>query len=581
MYHDRIRETLAARVPPETARRIHDVMAQVLVAHGDDDPEALFEHYRAAGRIALAATQAAAAGARASGVLAFDLAATFYRHALALQPDVEERTAWSAQLAKALENAGRPVDAADAYLDAARRARSTGQIEWRRKAAELLLVGGQIDHGLRVIEAVLRTVGVRLARGPRRALVSLALRRLQLRWRGLEFAARPDSQIPHDDLLRIDACWSITVGLAMVDPIRAADFNVRQLLWALDVGDSYRIARALALEAGFSVIIPVGAGTKRSAELSHRAEELAGYAGEHYVAALTSVWAGIAAFLTGKWQEATDLCGHAAAVLRDRCTGVTWELNLAQNFFLFSLVYRGELREVGSHLPALLRSARERGNFYLELELSTRMSLVWLAADEPLEAERRANEGIARWSQRGFQRPHYHHLLTLIQTRLYRGLGSEAWELMERHRGALRQSLFRRVQHTRIEIATNRARCALARAAQGEDAPRMRAIAGHQAERILRENTPWGNPFAQLVQATVAYQEGDVDAAVGTLRDTVGAFESAGMHLYTAVCRRRLSVLVGGDQRRVLREDADRWMAAQGIRNCAAMARLIAPGFPD
>jgi hypothetical protein len=89
-----------------------------------------------------------------------------------------------------------------------------------------------------VIEEVLRTVGVPLARGQATALASLAFRRLQLRWRGFEFTAQPESRMTHEDLFRIDACWSITVGLAMVDPIRAADFNVRQLLSALGVGDS-------------------------------------------------------------------------------------------------------------------------------------------------------------------------------------------------------------------------------------------------------------------------------------------------------------------------------------------------------
>ncbi len=88
MYHDRIRESLAADVSPDAARQIHDLMARILIAHGDDDPEALFEHYRAGGHDTLAAAQAAAAAARASSVLAFDRAAALYRHALDLQPAI-------------------------------------------------------------------------------------------------------------------------------------------------------------------------------------------------------------------------------------------------------------------------------------------------------------------------------------------------------------------------------------------------------------------------------------------------------------------------------------------------------------
>jgi eukaryotic-like serine/threonine-protein kinase len=580
MYHDRIREVLSARVAPDAARQIHDVMARVLVAHGDDDPEALFEHYRAAGHTELAVMQAAAAGDKASAVLAFDLAVTFYREALALESDSTQRATRIADLAKALENAGRPIEAAEAYLDAAQRVHGDDQIERRRKAAELLLVGGRIDQGLRVIEEVLRTVGVPLARGQATALASLALRRFQLRWRGLEFTAQTESRIANEDLFRIDACWSITVGLAMVDPIRAADFNVRQLVWALGVGDPYRVARALALEGGFSVLIPVAAA-RSPRELYRQAEELAGSAGRHYIGALTSMWAGIGAFLGGRWAEATHLCGRAVTLLRDHCTGVTWELNLAQNFFLFSLVYQGELREAARLWRGLLESARERGNFYLELELTTRLSLIWLAADQALEAEREADAAVARWSQRGFERPQYLRLLTLIQVRLYLGRAGEAWELLERHRAEFGRPLFRRVQHTRVETANWRARCALALAARGEDAPRMQAIALDEAQRIEREQMPWSNPFATLIRATVACQHGDAAAAIVGLTAATEGFTSAEMHMHAAACRWRLSTLAPGDQGETLRAAAKRFMTDQDVRNAPAFLRVLAPGFPE
>jgi hypothetical protein len=68
------------------------------------------------------------------------------------------------------------------------------------------------------------------------------------------------------------------------------------------------IARALALEGGFSVLIPVAAA-RSPRELYRQAEELAGSAGKHYIGALTSMWAGIGAFLTGKWADATDSAG--------------------------------------------------------------------------------------------------------------------------------------------------------------------------------------------------------------------------------------------------------------------------------
>ena len=49
IYHDRIREKLAALVSPDDQRRIHGLMVRALVARRADDPEALYSHYRGAG----------------------------------------------------------------------------------------------------------------------------------------------------------------------------------------------------------------------------------------------------------------------------------------------------------------------------------------------------------------------------------------------------------------------------------------------------------------------------------------------------------------------------------------------------
>jgi hypothetical protein len=579
LYHDRIRETLAAEVSPDAARQIHELMARILVAHGDDDPEALYEHYRGAGHAALAAGQAVAAAEKASAVLAFDRAAAFYRHALDLHPDGDRRAAWMAGLARALENAGRPAEAADACLEAAREANDVQRIEWLRKAAEQLLVGGHIDRGIAIIDSVLPAIGMRPARSPRSALASILLRRTQLRWRGLDFVARDASQIAAEDLLRIDACWSITTGLAMVDNIRAAAFHARQLIIALDTGEPYRVARALALEAGFSAL-GGGAGIQRSAAFTARAQEMAERIQHPHALALVSMASGIASFVLGQFRRATELCERALTLLRDECTGVNWEMNLTQDFLLGALLFRGELRDVSHWLPGLLQAARERGNLYFETELRTRMNLVWLAADEPDEGERQANDAIGRWSASGFHRQHYNHLLARIQTALYRGRADDAWQLVSRRLAPVRRNFWLRVQFFRIETAFLRARCALAMAAaNGGEARRLRAVAAADVRRLTRENMPWSNALALLVRATLARQDDDAESAAALLAEAIDAFTGVDMHLYAAVARRRLGAIVGGQRGRTLQHDASAWMAAQDIRNPAAMAQLIAPGF--
>jgi hypothetical protein len=118
-YHDRMREVLATQLGPDDLRRIHGLMVHALVERRSDDCEALFEHYRGAGDSENASIQAALAAARASTTLAFDRAASYYRHALSLTPASSTADAWREGLADALANAGRPAEAADAYLRAA------------------------------------------------------------------------------------------------------------------------------------------------------------------------------------------------------------------------------------------------------------------------------------------------------------------------------------------------------------------------------------------------------------------------------------------------------------------------------
>ena len=84
-----------------------------------------------------------------------------------------------------------------------------------------------------------------------------------------------------------------------------------------------------------------------------------------------------------------------------------------------------------------------------------------------------------------------------------------------------------------------------------------------------------------LLQAGIASLEGRTALAVNHLRDAAGRFENADMRLYAAVARRRLGALEADAPGRDLQRQADEWMAAQQIRNPAAMTRMLAPGFPD
>ena len=580
LYHDRIRETLAAGLDEEAVRQIHRRLAETLTAKGVDDPELLFEHILGAGETELAATLASLAARRAVAALAFDRAAHFYRKAIELAPVVGTDLAQlKINLGEALANAGRPAEAAEIYLDTARTAQPDQALELQRRAAEQLLMGGHINEGLDVLRRVLAAVGFRLAPDPPRALLSLLRQRALLRMRGLKFTPRAADEIPKEDLVRIDTCWAVAAGLGLVDTIRAFDFQTRHLLLALRAGELYRIARAFCCEVGF-IATAGGPVAQNTAHLLEQAEALAHRSGHPHAQAL-AVWArGLSAYLCGDWSNAAKLCARAADLLREKCTGVTWELTTANRFLLSSLLFLGDIGELTRRVPVLLAAAEEQGNLLAATDLRTRLNLVWLAQDQPDVARQEIIDAMLRWPQEGFHLQHYSALLALVQIEMYTGDGAVAWKHLVGQWRALTRSMLMRVQVLRIEARHLRARSALAAAVSGVAAPaRLLQTATELVRLNEREQMTWARPLNALVRAGVAGLGDDHARAAELCAVALAGFEAAQMHLYAAAARRRLGQLVGGAEGRQLVAQADAWMTEQRIKRPDRMTDMLAPGF--
>ena len=136
LYHDRIRQTLVTQLDPQRVTQIHRRLAQAIEARGIDDPEALFEHYLGAGERVRAATHAAVAARKAASALAFDRATAFYRRAIELAPSRGGDVELKRGLAEALVNAGRPAEAAEAYLEVAQVSPAGQSLDFKRRAAQ-------------------------------------------------------------------------------------------------------------------------------------------------------------------------------------------------------------------------------------------------------------------------------------------------------------------------------------------------------------------------------------------------------------------------------------------------------------
>ncbi len=578
LYHDRIRETLASQIDPAAAIQIHRGLAQAIEARGIDDPEALFEHYMGAGERVRAATQAGVAAKKAVNALAFDRAAAFFRRALDLAPARgAELVDLKLGLAETLANAGRPAEAAQAFLELAPITSASRSLDFKRRAAEQLLMGGHINEGMDLIKSVLAAVGFTLPAGPKRALLSLLLKRVQIRLRGLEFTERSASQVPESDLFRIDICWGVTAGLGFVDLIRGADFQSRHLLLALRAGEPNRVARALAFEA-VQVATRGGSARKRHLQIARQAEELSAKLNHPHAVGLVTWAVGGGAYLMGDWKKAAEFCERASEILRDQCTGVAWELTTANRFMLSAMLYRGEVAEISRRVPVLLAAALDQGNLFAAMDLRTSLNLIWLAADDPTRARAEVIEGLKAWSHESFHLQHYTSMHALVHIELYTGDAEVAWRHIEGQWQALEHSILLRTQILRIAAMHLRARAAIA-SAVAENEPGRLAVAEKMAQKISKEKMDWALPWVTLLKAAITHQRGDANETIHQLKEAIAGFERQDMGLYAAAARRRLGELTGGEQGRQLITEADAWMSRQKIQNPALMTGMLAPGF--
>ncbi|MBZ0231384.1 MAG: serine/threonine-protein kinase PknK, partial [Deltaproteobacteria bacterium] len=462
-YHDRVRDAILAGIDGERRKNLHLTLAGAIEGSPHPGQESILAfHWDGAGRSDVAARHAAAAGKRAAESLAFDQAARAFQWALDLGH--RDRAHLYEELGDALGNTGRGAEAADAYLAAAELVGVDAvALELRRKAAEQLLISGHIDRGLRLITQVLAALGMRLPATPKRALASLLFRRARLRVRGIGIDARHESEIAATELTRVDMCWSVATGLAMVDLIRGADFQTRHLLLALDAGEPTRVAKALAVEGAF--LSTQGARSRR------RAEKLFAAASAHlektpsaFATALLLGSECVHAYQGGRWARALELARAAERAIREQgsATGVAWQHDTIHFFLCYSLFYLGQLDELASLTPSLLRAATERGDLYAATNLRVGIpNAAWLVPDRPAQAAEELGLALAQWTAHGFHLQHYHHLLGLGQLHLYTGEAAKGYAALAERWPALEASLILRVELVRNEASLLRARLAL------------------------------------------------------------------------------------------------------------------------
>jgi serine/threonine protein kinase len=569
-YHDRVRRAVLMHLSPASIRTHHRRLAVALETSGQLDPEALTVHWREAAEPVKAGHFARLAAEKAERALAFDRAARFYQQCLDLGASGGgQAQELRVRLAHALANAGRGQEAGVAYLQAAAEARPADALDLRRRGAEQLLRAGHLDEGIRALQSVLDEVKLSMAPTPMRALTSLLFKRAQVRLRGYRFTERHESQITAEQLTRIDTCWAAAAGLSTFDTIRAAEFQAHHLILALRAGEPYRVARALAMEAGLAATGGQG-GVTRAEQLLQISGGLADRLSHPHAQGLTKLASGVTAFQHGDWREAQRRMDEAQATFRDKCSGVAWEMTTAELFRLSSLTMMGEIPALRQTVPAVIQAAESRGDLYATTNVRVRHMLFQLLADDNVDrAQREVEEAMRKWSPPGYMSQHYYYLAALASIDLYRGDAKRAWERICESWPQLERSLFLRVQFIRIDALCLRARCALAAAPPGPQGSALRRKAAGDAARIGKERVSWAAGLAGMLDACRLAGDGDTDAGKKRLLEAARKLQAADMNLYAHCALRR-----AGEA-----DESDRWMEQQEIRNPAKMAAVLIP-FP-
>jgi serine/threonine protein kinase len=531
-FHSRVAESVLARLTDARRRERHRALARALEEHESTDFESMTDHWAEAGDPERAAAHALRAADGAEGLLAFERACRFYRRSLELWPQQGGRALVQRRLAAALGHVGRGREAADAYLAAASDAAGEQRIELHRLAGDQLFRSGYVYDAIRLIEEVFPSHGLLFPKSAGQALLWLVMRRLAIRLRGIGFERRPADAIVPAALARIDAAWTVAVGLSTVDNLKGACVQSGNLLLALRLGEPFRVVRALAAEAAY--ISTVGVRSKpRVDALLARATALAEELRDPYALGFVHLARCFALYLRSEFEAACAEGDGAEAVFERRPVMASWELTSARMLSISSHFYRGDLEVVRRRVPELVREADGRGDIYAATWLRLGVcNSAWLVDDESTEARRQLRVANESWHYEGVHLQECWSLLAGVHLDLYDDDAQKAHARVLRRWRAIERSSVMRFERLRAELFWLRARAAIAHA---ERSPAHRTGLLAEGERwgarLLRESAPWAGAAGHLVAAGAHAVRGERANAVDRLRRGARLAETCRMHI--------------------------------------------------
>lgn len=573
-FHDKVREAVSESLAPARMTQIHLALARTIGRYQPEDDEALAGHFYEGGATAEALHHGKIAAANAARQFAFDRAASLYERCLSLCDDPQERATLLFARAEALAHGGMGIAAADAYLDLATSSAPERRRVLEQRAAAQLVRAGAIERGRDVLERVLHDAGLPMPASNLQAILSFLWHRLRVTLRGLNFAERSPESVDSALLERVDLSWAVSLGLSLIDAVRGADYQARNLLFALQAGEPYRVARSFAAEAAYAAAFG-GRGTARAERLVQLAGALAARVGHPHAQGMWRLCSGIVHFQRGRFDACYSDSKEAVSIFLTRCTDVAWELSTSWIYLMAVRLFLGRFDEFLRDHPALVAAARERADLHSEIHIHLAMPIPHAALIDDAEGGRRgAQEAWARWPDQTFSLLTLHAWRTLAELALYSLDDAEALKPAEDGWQALRKSPLNGVVVVRYQTLDLRLRALLGKLQLGAPSSEILPDVRKGCVELRKSGIPWFQACATLLhaQCVAAEQPGDEAARQFVLASV--ELDAAGLHPHAAAARFRAAqhgattFTVAGSLKP---------LADAGVVHPARLARMLAP----
>jgi serine/threonine protein kinase len=579
-WHDRLRETVVARLKSSERRRHHLHLGEALEAAGGVDAERLAGHFEAAGEAARGGRYYAEAAGAASSTLAFKHAAELVHKALdLLQPQGEEKLQLTVRLADALANAGHGVDAARQYQWAAIAASGPRAMDLERRAAYWFSVSGHVDEGREALENLLHRVGMK-APSPGLLLPAIIWQELRLLLRGMKFQDRTEEQIPKHEIDRVDGLLDAVQACAILDIPMAVYTTSRHMRLALKTGERTRIARAIAMSVAGASVLPA-IGRSRAATLVTHLKNLARGEPTPYISgALPFTRAFVDFCIEGNWERSLEEFREAGRIFGEKCFNVAWETSQLRVLSLWDLLYLGRYSELTQVAAAYGRDGEERGDLCQATWIGGLIQpFIEMSAGRPNQALNLMDESLSRWTRQKYSIQVAASTYVRAWILLYQGDGAAAWTSFRTEWPALRRNLYLHVNAVWQWLVYARAQSALAAPPEVLEASEALRIAEGDARRLERDRTGYSRPLAQLVRAGCAARRGDTVSAARLLEAAAGGFDLYGMSMMAAAARYRLGEISGSENGSRMTQEAESAMRAEGVADPVRMTLAFVNGF--